>query len=57
MSADGLLLKANDRALAIASPLEVPAVRIRFLTNTGAAWRISTGTPVNTRPASGPIFR
>ncbi len=28
--------KRTDRALAIASPLEVPAVRIRFLTNTGA---------------------
>ena len=28
--------KRTDRALAIASPLEVPAVRIRFLTNTSA---------------------
>ena len=28
--------KRSDRALAIASPLEVPAVRIRFLTNTSA---------------------
>ena len=28
--------KRSDRALAFASPLEVPAVRIRFLTNTGA---------------------
>ena len=28
--------KQNHRALAIASPLEIPAVRIRFLSNTGA---------------------
>ncbi len=28
--------KRNDRALAIASPLEIPAVRIRFLSNTDA---------------------
>ncbi len=28
--------KANKRALAFTSPFEVPAVRIRFLTNTGA---------------------
>jgi hypothetical protein len=45
--------KRTDRALAIASPLEVPAVRIRFLTNTSAVadfyWN-SRQYPASERP-------